>query len=186
MSVKKLPKNPSLLIESKGLKWLIVIDVETRENRRDGADGAVTPKRAMKLWSSISLTLQPFYSAQIPTSDLTCILSWLGLSIWNQSWRGHQRIRRRSFLSMPSLWARTFFKNRYVWARCSFFVDVCVIIFGAASCSIFVPSLAWEDCPVWCRKDPNFLHRLDQLSLDLASITGSIRIMQIWNFQITK
>ena len=42
MSVKKLPKNPSLLlIESKGFKWLIVVNVETRENRRDGADSAV-------------------------------------------------------------------------------------------------------------------------------------------------
>ena len=32
MSVKKLPKNPSLLlIESKGFKWLIVVNVETEE-----------------------------------------------------------------------------------------------------------------------------------------------------------
>ena len=41
----KLFKNSSLFfflyLESKGFKWVIVTNVETPENRRDGADSAV-------------------------------------------------------------------------------------------------------------------------------------------------
>ena len=43
MTIKKFTKNPLLtpLVNGKSLKWLIMVNVKTGENRRDGIGGAV-------------------------------------------------------------------------------------------------------------------------------------------------